>query len=104
LAEHTIYCDDSSEIFLLFEGIWKNTIDYRFISHKSIRQRSNFTIVMSNNSDIPCSVCHYWNTNAKSFSCNPRECRKLSEWLITRPRNNEEGQIQVTESQAQYLV
>jgi len=41
-----------------------------------------FRFDMSNNSEIPCSFCHKWNLEARSFSCNPYKCQKLSEWLL----------------------
>jgi hypothetical protein len=40
-----------------------------------------FRFAMGNNLEIPCSFCPKWDAKAISFSCNPYECQKLSEWL-----------------------
>jgi hypothetical protein len=63
-------------------------------------------IAMSNNSKIPCSMCHKWNVEAKSFSCNPNKCQKLSEWLYDHAQlktPTENVQV-IIEAPIQYVV
>jgi len=62
-------------------------------------------IAMGNNSEIPCSACHQWNAKAKSFSCNPNKCKKLSEWLLDNAQlaNEETVQIKV-QVPIQYVI
>jgi hypothetical protein len=43
---------------------------------------------MGSDTDIPCSTCRLWNTEKKSFSCNPNTCKKLSDWLLKHTREN----------------
>ena len=62
---------------------------------------------MSNNSEIPCSICQKWNAEAKSFKCNPNKCQKLSEWLLDHAQlaNEEPVQFQVAEPPPiQYVI
>ena len=66
-------------------------------------------IAMSDNSDIPCSVCRKWNADQKAFSCNPSKCEKLSEWLLDHaqpeaPQQKESVQMQVADAPIQYVV
>jgi hypothetical protein len=32
--------------------------------------------------EIPCGACLFWNKENKSFSCDPKKCVKLSDWLL----------------------
>ncbi|MGD0996186.1 MAG: hypothetical protein ABR909_11765 [Candidatus Bathyarchaeia archaeon] len=61
-------------------------------------------IGMSNNSEIPCSACHKWDATAKSFSCNPGECRKLSEWLFVHAQIERAETTQFVVVPIQYVV
>jgi hypothetical protein len=45
-----------------------------------------FRFAMSNDSEIPCSFCSKWDSKTTSFSCNPEECQKLSEWLFNHAK------------------
>jgi len=36
---------------------------------------------MENKPNIPCSICNRWDSNNKSFQCNPHKCDRLSGWL-----------------------
>ncbi|MGD0643498.1 MAG: hypothetical protein ABSA75_01175 [Candidatus Bathyarchaeia archaeon] len=59
---------------------------------------------MSNNSEIPCSACHNWDATAKSFSCNPDKCQKLSEWLLAHGQIARAETMQVAVVPIQYVV
>jgi hypothetical protein len=61
-------------------------------------------IAMSNNSEIPCSACHKWDAKAKSFSCKPNECRKLSEWLFDHAQMEPAENMQFAIAPIQYVV
>jgi len=64
-------------------------------------------IIMEHQEEIPCASCHSWNSKQKRFSCNPNQCKGLSEWM------NEHGpqtitaqhiQAQSPETAIQYVV
>ena len=59
---------------------------------------------MSSNSEIPCSDCHKWDAKAKSFSCNPNECRKLSEWLFDHAQIERVETVHFVVVPIQYVV
>ncbi|HYA77138.1 MAG TPA: hypothetical protein VEF91_00315 [Verrucomicrobiae bacterium] len=59
---------------------------------------------MSDDSEIPCSACHKWDAAAKSFSCNPHECRKLSEWLLNHAQIDRKETMQFAVVPIQYVV
>jgi len=61
-------------------------------------------VAMSCNSEIPCSACHKWDAKAKSFSCNPHECRKLSEWLFNHTQIELAETMQLAVVPIQYVV
>jgi len=59
---------------------------------------------MARNSEIPCSACHKWNAQAKSFSCNPHECKQLSEWLFAHAQLERVEATQFMVAPIQYVV
>ncbi|HKZ88289.1 MAG TPA: hypothetical protein VJ066_03905 [Candidatus Bathyarchaeia archaeon] len=60
---------------------------------------------MKKETDIPCSACALWNSKAKSFSCNPSGCAKLSEWLLKNAQHHASAlQFERAEPQIQYVV
>jgi len=61
-------------------------------------------IAMRNNSEIPCLACQKWNATVKSFSCNPNECKKLSEWLFEHAQIEPVETMQVLAVPIQYVV
>jgi hypothetical protein len=63
-----------------------------------------FLIVMSANSEIPCSLCHKWSAEAQSFSCNPNKCQKLSEWLYDHAQKELSEELQIIDAPIQYVV
>jgi hypothetical protein len=50
--------------------------------------------------EIPCSICPYWNQKIKSFSCDPNKCAELSNWLLKQTHDKNEPQIE----KVQYII
>jgi hypothetical protein len=43
--------------------------------------------------EIPCFVCLFWDWKKEShLYCNPRECEKLTNWLLKQAENDENDQ------------
>jgi hypothetical protein len=62
-------------------------------------------IGMKNEAEIPCSTCALWNAKAKSFSCNPNGCGKLSGWLLKNAQDSVSiVQAEKDQPQVQYVV
>jgi hypothetical protein len=62
---------------------------------------------MSNTTEIPCSACHQWSAERKSFNCNPDKCAKLSEWLLdhaTLGNVEDENIMVIAPEPIQYVV
>ena len=59
---------------------------------------------MNNNSEIPCSLCHKWDIKAKSFTCSPNKCQKLSEWLLGHAQIEQTETKQVAVPPILYIV
>ncbi len=59
---------------------------------------------MNQKEEIPCTTCHLWNAKAKSFSCNPNSCNKLSRWLLERTPKLNMDKVQISGAQMEYVV
>jgi len=60
---------------------------------------------MKNEADIPCAQCSLWDAKAKSFSCNPNRCGRLSNWLLQNAQNHAtQIQTEQVQPQIQYVV
>ena len=62
------------------------------------------TFAMEDNSEIPCSFCKKWDSKTKSFSCNPDECQKLTEWLFAHAQIEPKETKRVSLRPIQYVV
>jgi len=38
---------------------------------------------MAKQAEIPCASCRSWVKKQKKFSCNPDECKGLTEWILS---------------------
>jgi hypothetical protein len=69
---------------------------------------NEWRIVMEREEEIPCAVCHSWNAKEKKFSCEPRECKELSAWLLKHAahlsRETPQMQAHYSETTIQYVV
>jgi hypothetical protein len=39
-------------------------------------------IAMEPKEEIPCAKCHSYKAKDKKFSCNPQDCKELSDWIF----------------------
>ena len=56
---------------------------------------------MESDAEIPCATCLLWNTEKKSFACDPNSCKKLSSWLL---KNTREKAVKPQDKIVQYVV
>ena len=61
-------------------------------------------VAIGSNSEIPCSACKKWDAKAKSFSCNPSGCQKLSQWLFDHAQKELVENTQFFVAPIQYVV
>ncbi|MCW4029245.1 MAG: hypothetical protein NWE92_06325 [Candidatus Bathyarchaeota archaeon] len=65
-------------------------------------------MIMEQSIDIPCKGCKLWNAQNKKFTCNPKSCRTLSEWMRshTQKLSNQtvKVHVQLPQVASQYIV
>ncbi|MGF3522871.1 MAG: hypothetical protein ACQXXJ_07220 [Candidatus Bathyarchaeia archaeon] len=61
---------------------------------------------MKDNAEIPCASCKFWKKDKKTFSCNPNNCTRLNNWLISHVHIDlgAKMQLQIEKPQLQYIV
>jgi hypothetical protein len=63
---------------------------------------------MPQQAEIPCASCRSWVKKHKKFSCNPDQCRGLTEWIFANAPQLSDGNIKLLvmlpECATQYVV
>jgi hypothetical protein len=63
---------------------------------------------MEKQGEIPCASCRSWAKKQKKFSCNPDECKGLTQWIFANaPNLNSENVkllVALPECATQYVV
>jgi hypothetical protein len=47
-----------------------------------ISRLNDLVIVVKKQMGIPCMQCDSWKKKERKFSCNPNDCKVLTEWLL----------------------
>ena len=80
-----------------------NSLNFCFINDKSTFILT-YSCLQRPIQKFPALFCQKWDSKARSFSCNPDECQKLSEWLFVNAHIELKKTKRVNAFAIQYVV